>query len=654
MRKLPRLMIQIILFFLLITPNFSLITEINAAEIPRANLDEAERYFNNAYVHFMRRDYREAQTYLDQAISENTYMVDYYLLSALNLSRMGDTEGAMSAIKSYLEVRPMDDSAPRIQNYFDEQDRVLRTVLGTAPVPVGWRYAETTVQTEWDTGYTRPFSIKGLGKISTLGELVSIPDTFGDKIYIHNGTRSLVGGTFAIGAVLREIEIPSPVVALPMGDGTFRVFTTNGDLYLLKNIDANTNAKLTPDDYLELITNLPSFAVSDAEIISENFFAVSDPADRNIAFYNLTPSGLKMQIWEPPLEIGDLLFEPIAIEGYADWLAIADRANDRIYLLNAISREFFDIQGVSKPRDLIWTSFGDLFVLTENGEVFDYTIDFGTRTYVNRHGGALREGMENIWSFFHSAYGDINWMDIGASRIFKAIMIPSREDVPGFLSIYNPVISTNTENNESFVLDATLITPFTNYSHNTRVIAQSIWNERNMRCNVAWLRPKNFDALLIHAPMPRNQAFPLNIRPAQITSSLDIHSVLSSFWLLHKDTLTNVIIDASLQISNDDLLMLLKFCVQNGLELDIYARDVPALGLKRASAFTGGRTIYSLANTINLPVRMTHLQIQIPLPLELSSSGYPGRSMLAMYLDAGLIQSRAWIPLYPDMFETNQ
>ena len=627
---------------------------LNAAEIPRADLDEAEKYFNNAYVHFMRRDYREAQTYLDQAIYENTYMVDYYLLSALNLSRMGDTEGAMAAIRSYLEVRPMDNSAPRIQNYFDEQDRILRTVLNTAPVPVSWRYAETTVQTEWDTGYTRPFSIKGLGKISALGDFVSIPDSFGDKIYIHNGTRSLIGGTFAIGSVMREIEIPSPVTALPMGDGTFRVFSSNGDLYLLKNIDANSSAKLTSDDYSDFIMNLPSFVVSDAEIISENFFAVSDPADRNIAFYNLTPSGLKMQTWQPPLEIGDLLFEPVAVEGYADWLAIADRGNDRIYLLNVISREFFDIQGVSKPRDLIWSSFGDLFVLTEDGEVFDFTIDFGTRTYVNKHSGALYSGMQNIWSFFHSAYGDINWMDIGASRIFKAIMIPSREDVPGFLSIYNPVVMTSVENQESFVFDATLITPFTNYSHNTRVIAQSIWNERNMRCNVAWLKPKNFDALLIHAPMPRNQAFPLNVRPAQVRSSIDIHSILSSFWLLHKDTLTNIIIDSSLQINSDDLLMLLKFCVQNGLELDIYARDVPALGLKRASAFTGGRTIYSLANTINLPVKMTHLQIQIPLPLELSSSGYPGRSMLAMYLDAGLIQSRAWTPLYPDMFETNQ
>ncbi|MBQ7197060.1 MAG: hypothetical protein IJS40_06585 [Synergistaceae bacterium] len=642
------------ILFLLPTSYFLIPTcFISAAEIPRVNLDEAERYFNNAYVHFMRRDYREAQTYLDYAIGENTYMVDYYLLSALNLNRMGDTEGAMSSIKSYLEVRPMDNSAPRIQNYFDEQDRVLRTVLGTAPVPISWRYAETTVQTEWDTGYTRPFSIKGLGKVSTLGSIVSIPDTFGDRIYIHTGSRGIVAGAFAIGPMLRAIDIPAPVVALPLGDGTFRVFSSNGDLYLLKNIDASNDTRLTSDDNSEYIATLPSMVITDAEMISENLFAVADPAERNIAFYTFMPD-LRMRTWRPPLGIGDLLFEPVAIEGYADWLAVADRANDRIYILNAISREFFDIRGISKPRDLIWTSFGDLFVLTENGEIFDYTIDFGTRTYANKHSGALYSGMENIWSFFHSAYGDINWIDIGASRIFKAIMIPSREDVPGFLSIYNPVMATNTENNESFVLDATLITPFINYSHNTRVIAQSVWNERNMRCNVMWQRPRKFDALLIHGPMPRNQAFPLNVRPTQINSGLDIQAVLASFWLLHKDTLTNIIVDASISMSTEDLLRLLKFCVLNGLELDIYARDVPSLGLKRASAFTGGRTIYSIANTIDLPVKMTHLQIQIPLPLELSSSGYPGRSMLAMYLDAGLIQSRAWIPLYPDMFESEQ
>ena len=129
-----------------------------SAEIPRANLDESERYFNNAYVHFMRREYRDAQVYLDQAIQQNTYLVDYYLMSALNLSRMGETDTALSSLRSYLEVRPMDTSAPRMERVFDEQDRVLRSVLGTAPIPVSWRYAETTVQSEWNTGYTRPYS----------------------------------------------------------------------------------------------------------------------------------------------------------------------------------------------------------------------------------------------------------------------------------------------------------------------------------------------------------------------------------------------------------------------------------------------------------------------------------------------------------------
>ncbi len=151
-------------------------------------------------------------------------------------------------------------------------------------------------------------------------------------------------------------------------------------------------------------------------------------------------------------------------------------------------------------------------------------------------------------------------------------------------------------------------------------------------------------------PVPRGTLFPLNVRPSQVTSGRDIQSVLSSVWLLHRETLTNVIVDASIPFTEEDMLMLLKFCILNGLEIDIYARDIPSLGLMRASSFTGGKTLYALGDTLDIPVQRTHMQIQIPLPEELSSSGYPGRSMLAVYLDAGLIQSRAWIPLYPDMF----
>ena len=612
-----------------------------AAEVPRANLDEAERFFNNAYIHFMRRDYRDAQVYLDQAIRENTYMVDYYLLSALNLNRMGYTDEAMTALNGYLEVRPLDVSAPRINRNFDEQDRVLRSVLGTAPIPVSWRYSESNVQSEWQTGYTRPFSIRGLGKVRSLGRTVCIPDQFGDKIYIRQQGRNIIGTP----GNLREVSVPSPVIAIPMGDGTFRIFNADGELYTLNS--SRLNEENISADYA---ATLPSVVVTDAEMIAENLFAVSDPAERNIAFYSTARDDIRVRYWRPPLMYGDFLFEPVALESYADWLAVADRMNDRIYILNIISHEYFEIRGIIKPRDLIWSGTGELYVLTDEGNIYDFVVDFGTRTYANRYAGAWREGVKNSWSFFKSPEGDISWLDMSASRIYKSIMMPDRDDVPGFLSIYNPSIASDTANRESFLIDATLMSPFMNYANSARIIAQSVWNDRNMRCNVIWQRPRNFDAVLFHAPVPKGTVFPLNVRPSQINSGRDVSSVLSSVWLLHRETITNIIVDASIPFTNEDMLMLLKFCMLNGLELDIYARDVPSLGLVRASSFTGGKTLYSLGDTLDLPVQRTHLQIQIPLPEELSSSGYPGRSMLAVYLDAGLIQSRSWIPLYPDMF----
>ena len=138
-------------------------------------------------------------------------------------------------------------------------------------------------------------------------------------------------------------------------------------------------------------------------------------------------------------------------------------------------------------------------------------------------------------------------------------------------------------------------------------------------------------------------------RRAQLDNGADAEAVLSPLWTLHKDSLTNIVVDASIPFSQEDVLILARFCLLNGLELDIWARQMPSLALARASALTGGTTLLSIRGPVELQAPRTHLQVQIPLPHELSSSGYPGRSMLAVYLDAGLMQTRAWIPLWPDL-----
>ena len=118
---------------------------------------------------------------------------------------------------------------------------------------------------------------------------------------------------------------------------------------------------------------------------------------------------------------------------------------------------------------------------------------------------------------------------------------------------------------------------------------------------------------------------------------------------LGEETYKPIVVKLPKVISVAEIQEILDFCLMNGLELDIWARDIPSLPLTRASAFTGGKTLLSLHRAPELPVPQSRLQIQIPLPYELSSSGYPSRSMLAVYLDIGLMQTRAWMPLWPDI-----
>ncbi len=634
----------IAILILILSESFSF-----AAEIRRANLDEAETSFTNAYLYMMNRDYWNAQTDLDQALKYNTYLVDYYLLTALNQNSMGNSPESLRALNSYLEVRTQDPSAPRILRSLEEQANIIDMIINTMPFPVNWRLSRTDVQNYWETGYRRPLSITGMGKIKALGELVCISDTFGSKIYIRPGINGKSPTPIFAGRPrpFREVNVPHPVISIPFGDGSFKVVNSFGEIYTFENLNQHEDP-ISADHYGDLISK----NITDAEMISSNLFAISDPVSRNIVFYRL--SDLEpMYIWTPPLIPGELLFEPVAVERYADWLAIADRANSRIYIFNITSHNYFAINKIKFPRDLLWSPLGELFVLTEEGTIKIFMVDFGTRNAAENKMNNPWENFNNIWALFHSPEGEMLCLDTGASGILKAIMTPPREGDDAFLGIYRPSVMTQ-DKRESFIINATLSSPFKSYMHRTGLISQTAWNDRTMRASAIWQEKKDFDGLLIYRlnSLPRGQLLSSKLRPAVIREGDNIKNILASYWLLHRETLTNIIIDASVRFTSEELKTLLQFCLLNGLELDIWANVVPSLALTRASGYTGGKIIYGLNGLPELSAPGTNLQIYIPLPEELSSSGYPGRSMLAVYLDSGLIQSKSWMPLWPDMFET--
>jgi hypothetical protein len=158
--------------------------------------------------------------------------------------------------------------------------------------------------------------------------------------------------------------------------------------------------------------------------------------------------------------------------------------------------------------------------------------------------------------------------------------------------------------------------------------------------------------VLFHHPLPPGLVSPA-IRNILTERGVDVRIALPSIWNVRERerSLTNLILDSTVNVTQEDLNVVALFCLNNGLALDIWARSVPALELVRAAALTGGKVIFSLLNPPDRTPPQSGMQIHIPLPQELSSSGYPGRSMLSLFLDVGLMHTRDWLPLWPDMLE---
>jgi tetratricopeptide (TPR) repeat protein len=612
----------------------------SAALLPRAQLDESERYFTESYLRLLNRDYWGASDYLDRALRVNTYLVDYYLLKGLVMNRMGDYAAGREALDYYLEVRPMDSTAPRILFYAIAQQRELRRMLGTSALSVRWQFSQPDFQTEFDLGFFRPFSVRGLGKADAWGSTLSLADTLGNRVIFYRKPAERTSGFLIGNFSVESFPVEGPAATLPMGDDSFYVVTTSGDVHALTVLDADLRT-LSPD-YRGTVEN----TVADAAPLSSNAFAVADPVAREAVFYSLTDFE-NTGSWAPPEDA--LLFEPVALAAYGPWLAIADRGNGKVYFLDAVNRrDFFSVE-IPCPRDVSWSTLGELFVINEDGALFNVLVDFRDR--MAEVGDPVESGIENGWTLFNSPGGDVYCLDISASKLWKGTQLPHMNASLGFLSVSGPKVSRE-QDRESFILDARLSSPFSTYSKRTAPVVYAVWNDRTIPSSAEWVEePETKPGFLaFHRPAPPGTLSP-TLDSLAAESGTDVLIALPAVWTTQRGELTNILVDTSIIFTQDEMDALALFCLNNGLELDLWARAVPSVELIRAAALTGGKVVFSLANPPDLSPPRNKLQIRIPLPQELSSSGYPSRSTLTTYLDVGLIHTRDWIPLWPDLLE---
>ncbi|MDR1732572.1 MAG: hypothetical protein LBR61_10825 [Synergistaceae bacterium] len=605
-----------------------------SAEVPRIRLDESERQFMRAYACFLNRDYWSALDYLDRALKVNTYMVDYYLLRGLIMDRIGELSEGRKSLSYYLEVRPRDAAMPRILSHVIGLERDSRALIGMTPLPVRWRVVPLDLQNEMKLGSFRPFSVAGLGKADSFGDSLFLSDTLGDRVYfvkISDGDER---------ERIRRISVQSPVAVLPMGDGSFRIVSDRGDVHSFTD---SSSGPLSPD----VVGNVDR-TVTDATLLSGRLFAAADPVRREVGFYSpvtLEDSGS----WAPPEQV--MLFEPVALSAYGSWLAVADRGNERIFFVNVAERGDFFSLDIPRPRDVVWSPLGELFVVSENESLYRVLVNFRDRQAEVSDG--VEKGIAGGWTLFGSPGGDVYCLDITGSRLWKALPAPGVDAAPGFLSVFRPMV-LHEKDRESFVLEATLMSPFASALEDAVPVVHAVWNNRLISSSAIWKKSgkgeEKGEIFVFHRPGAVGEINPA-LGNMVVENGTDIRIALPSVWAAGKETLTNIVIDSTIDFSQEELDAAVFFCLNNGIQLDLWARALPEVEMVRAAALSGGRVLFSLAGAPDLNPPRSKMQVFIPLPADLASSGYPGRSMLTVYLDIGLMQTRDWIPLWADLLD---
>ncbi len=585
--------------------------------LPQSKRLESERLFFRAYDQFIRRRYDASSSDLEKALRANTYLVDYYLLKSMILRRTGRYEEAKKAIGYYLEVRPRDDSSRRFFSQLQSEQNFLKRFFSFSTKITTGDVVERPVASLFSFGVTHQPGVVGLGKTRSFSDGIIVCDSLGNSVLIFD----------ASGSLLRRIHADHPVASLPIGTDSFLVLCKDGAMIHISKDRTESRSKITG-------------AFSDAVLLDNRRMLVANIDSRRIEEIDIERA-LILSAWAP--KDTNVPFEPVSLSLYGHWLAVGDRNNGSISVVDiSTGNRTLASLNYSKVRDLCWSSWGELFALSEDGLLSKISFAPLERALIQsdfrfevRDGWALAEVKNSMLCF-----------DV---RMFRAweVEYGSIADFSGFLSVYDPQLS---QENEStlFSMNATASFPMTGPHTDNPVIGHAVWGERVFPAKANESPPIVMEGLppfFLREGSAENVSYP---KKTAVKNGAAVCSYLEKVWSPGRSRFDTLILDSSIRFTAEDSERLAGLCLMNAISVFVYALSAPEPQMIRLSTITGGRILYSLPvkapeKTFNAPRPMT---IKIPIPEDMTTSGYPGRSLLSVFLDLGAYHSRDWLPLW--------
>lgn len=601
---------------------------------PQVDREAAESSFLDAYDFFIKNRVWNCIDKLKESQEHNVYFVDTYYMRALAMRRLGRYPEAIAEMASYLEVRRTDPRATIIHNTMNEEWEIVRNELNPTEVDTGYFFTSHTIKSFLNIPAYSPLLLRGmqgLGKMSSTGELLMLCDTYGNKLWCFP-----LGGN---GTPI-ELEAELPVKALPFAPGEVLLFHKNGGISRVGFSDSDRSAELSA--VAEIEAN-----VSDAAFVDSTLIAVADRTGEAVRFYGFPSLGETAE-WRPADSgTADKLFEPVALATYGPFIAIADRGNGRVYIVDSYTlseRGRFD---VPVPRDLAWGNQGDLYVLSENGTLYSKQImkmDFdGVPTVV-------AEGMDDAWCMSWTVKGPVI-TDITARTWWNSGINPGRKDTIGAMTIYNPWLEDNM-GTETLMMKVKASSVYHNFIQGKLPDTQAVWRNEVRPSRVLQVTSSGGGVTLFYSPSAGDAGM-----TAMITRAATLSDVMADIARLSRagtEIPRVIVLDTRITASDEELAIFLAFLLQQGIRLDLWAitRPSPPI-LTHISRITLGNTYYSRTLNAVRPNNSYEWTLSIPLPPDTYTFGYPSESTLSVFATIDVIRFTDWMPIWPSLLKKN-
>ncbi|KUK59029.1 MAG: Uncharacterized protein XD80_0411 [Synergistales bacterium 53_16] len=379
--------------------------------LPAADRARGEALFVEAYEKVLQGKVRDAMKDLDEALKWDPYLVEYYLLKGYCGYLLGDYEGATKMLRHYLEVRPKDAFALGFLEQVENRMSMLEKVLSQG-VDL---YVSAGLTEHFQGSMGIPvFSVGRLrmpGRPSRIGDLLALCDNKREKAWLfgpsgEKGKRDLIYSGPAGGPVVRVLPVEKERVFFVYSDGSILMAYVSE-----KGVSERARVETGAE------------SVSDAVYTAGDGLVLADRIKGEILFVDAETLRTRDR-WYPETDG----FEPVALAAFGPFLAVADRRNGVVRVLDLKTRRELESIALSGPvRAVEWMNSANLLALVEGG------ILYHLRPATGKPPETVAGMFPEAWFLFSSGHG----VTVADTALYRSADVTGHAD-EGALVLVDP------------------------------------------------------------------------------------------------------------------------------------------------------------------------------------------------------------------------